>query len=121
MVTTLTKKALLKKNKKPCKNIGNNMMQGTKWKKNNTNGTKRKQRKERREKKKRKREERKRKERKKKIRVCFNMILKQELIHGENQEFKGQVLLRMIEKLKSLTLNLAILTSNILMNYELIN
>ena len=63
----------------------------------------------------------KRQKKKKKERVSRNTeltILKQKaMIHGENWEFKGQVLYRMIQRLKSLTPTSAKLTSNTLI-YE---
>ena len=48
-------------------------------------------------------------------------ILNQALILGEKQEFRGQVLSRMIQRLKFLTPTQEILTFKTLVNYEKIN
>ena len=61
------------------------------------------------------------KHKKKKKRISLNTgltISKLAMIHGENWEFKGRVLFRIIQKLKSLTPTSAILISNTLI-YEL--
>ena len=68
-----------------------------------------------------KEEKNKTKKNKKKERHRWFTILNQALTHGENQEFKGQVLSKMIQRLKFLTPTQEILTFKTLVNYEIIN